>query len=124
MVNVPLILEVPWITEVTDGRMCTGLKWSKISLKHIHSRQLRDGTIRPAEGIPDKARCKFKARFHFEAGTDKDYTDPFWAMTAHTGDYCIHHVISAGLYYSMAEEERTERWLREPRIVGIKISGK
>jgi hypothetical protein len=89
------LLTIPWVSTLTEPYpTCQGLIHSRIALKHHYSMGGR-----PPEGIPDKARCKFRARYHYVAGTGPD-------DHAETGDYCWHHVIKA----LRSDDQRYQQW--------------
>ena len=76
------LLSIPWVRELAFPVPCEGLKQSKIALKHLYSMGGR-----PPEGIPDRARCKRLAHYHYTAGRGReDY--------GKTGNYCWSHVVS------------------------------
>ena len=86
------MLALPWVDRVGPGIPCEGIRWSKVSIRHIHSM-----CGEPPEGIPDHAHCSFQAKWHFVA---LDGDDSF----ATTGNYCWHHLMQ-----QMAHQEEQER---------------
>lgn len=91
-----LISEIPWVERLTEDKPCQGIKWGKVALKHLYSMGGK-----PAEGIPDRARCTLRAKWHFTAleGPESDVL---------TGDYCIHHLMVQ--FADHAEMERQRKW--------------
>src|SRR5690242_7318522 len=83
-------LTIPWVRELERPIPCEGIKWSKVALKHLHSMGGR-----PAEGIPDKARCKLRAHYRYTAQRGRD-------RYGVTGNYCLAHV----------EQQLTNEWDR------------
>jgi hypothetical protein len=98
------LLELPWIEEIEPTEVCQGLIQKRVALKHVYSMGGR-----PPEGIPDKARCKYKARYHYlaiENGTEPE------------GNYCAWHAGSA-LFHTQEEMERYMKWKEENGQVRI-----
>jgi hypothetical protein len=91
-----LIEAIPWVVRLTFDVPCEGIKWSKVALKHLYSMGGR-----PAEGIPDRAHCTFRAKWHYTAPDDPE-------TYAKTGDYCIHHLMVQ--FDDPVETERYQRW--------------
>lgn len=97
-----LIAQIPWVDQrEVDGKPCDGIKWGQVALKHLYSMGGR-----PAEGIPDRARCKLRAKWHFDALPDGEFP------AGTTGDYCIHHLFSQ-IYDHREELERYQKWSAE-----------
>lgn len=95
-----LIAEIPWVKRYTGKpKLCQGIKWKHVALKHLYTLGGK-----PAEGIPDKARCKFRAKWHFTALRPLKHD-----MNARTGDYCVHHLFSE-IYSYQREFERYMKW--------------
>ena len=90
------VLALPWVDRVGPGIPCEGIRWSKVSIRHIHSM-----CGEPPEGIPDHAHCSFQAKWHFVA---LDGDDSF----ATTGNYCWHHLKQQMAHQE--EQERYEQW--------------
>lgn len=80
---------------------CTGIKWGKVSLKHIFSMYGK-----PAEGMPERIHCKNGARWRFKRR--KLDVGPYHNEVEY---FCWSHLMSRGLYGSMEEEDYTRRWL-------------
>lgn len=91
-----LIDAIPWVDRITEDKPCQGIKWSRVALKHLYSM-----SNRPAEGIPERARCTFRAKWHFTALPDSD---------AKSGDYCIHHLM-VQFATEDQESDRYRKWL-------------
>jgi hypothetical protein len=93
------ILDLPWVKQLKgrEAPPCEGIKWGQVSLKHLHS-----FGGRPAEGIPDRAHCKLKARYTFKA---------LPSSYAKSGKYCWHHLAQQ---VNLDEEEtaRILRWVK------------
>lgn len=100
-----LIEAIPWVSRVTEDKPCQGIKWGRVALKHLYPMGGR-----PAEGIPDRARCKWRAKWHFTALTVAEVVDPYPGL-ATTGDYCIHHLFTQ-IYDYRPEYERYRRWCK------------
>lgn len=96
------IAEIPWVSRFPGEKPCDGIKWGQVALKHLY----RMGG-HPPEGIPAKARCKLRAKWHFTALRHKDRV-----LTGDTGDYCIHHLFSQ-IYDHHLEMERYQKWSAE-----------
>jgi hypothetical protein len=91
------LLTIPWVRELAGTLPpCEGVKWSKVSLKHLYSMGGR-----PPEGLPDRARCKRRAHYRYTASGRAD-------SHATTGNYCHSHV-GQQLY---AEWDRYDEWRR------------
>jgi hypothetical protein len=98
------IAEIPWVKRYTGkDKKCEGIKWGNVALKHLYT--FGD---KPAEGIPDKARCKLRAKWHFTALRARKHE----GFSATTGDYCIHHLFSI-IYSYQREYERYVKWSKE-----------
>lgn len=99
------IAEIPWIEQLPEPEeWCDGIKWGQVALKHLYSMRGR-----PAEGIPDRARCKLPAHWHFTAMAEAEIKDKYPGQRATTGKYCIHHLFSQ-IYDFDHELERYRRW--------------
>lgn len=98
-----LIAQIPWV-RLYKGKQkgCEGIKWKHVALKHLYSMGGRE-----PEGIPDKARCKFRAKWHYTAPRPRKYQ-----MTGRTGDYCIHHLFSI-IYSYQPDYDRYRKWSKE-----------
>lgn len=87
---------MPWVRKLPRRVPCEGIKWNAVSMKMLH--QIRQGDI------PEKVKCKKLAHWHFTS---------LKKSTATSGNYCWTHLIYRGLYGSMEESDRTEKWLKE-----------
>jgi hypothetical protein len=92
-----LAAKLPWVKLLKKPVPCDGIKWSKVTLKHIYS---MNGN--PPEGIPDTARCKKVAHWKFRA---------LKKSMARSGNYCWTHLLYRGIYGDLCERERTDAWL-------------
>lgn len=101
-----LIESIPWVKRVPEDEPCQGIKWGQVALKHLYS-----VGGRPAEGIPDRARCKLPAKWEFTALTEDEVDDECGHLAA-SGKYCIHHLFSQINDYEQ-ELDRYRRWSGE-----------
>jgi hypothetical protein len=90
------LASVPWVRRLAVAVRCDGIKWHRVALKHLYARGAR-----PAEGIPDRARCTLDARWRYTALKGS------WART---GAYCGVHLV-AQFSADEREERRYQRWL-------------
>lgn len=90
------LARIPWVSRVSGELPCEGIKWQLVALKHLYPRGGRQ-----AEGIPERARCKLRAKWHFVA---------LPIGRAKTGNYCLHHLPIAGDVYD-DELTRLRQWL-------------
>jgi hypothetical protein len=95
-----IIALISWVTPLKRSRSCDGIKWSKVSLKHVH--WVRDN---PPEGIPDRLRCKNQAHWKFT------YLKLDPRSSKGPRYFCWSHLMYSGLFGSDLEIKRTERWL-------------
>lgn len=98
-----LLREIPWITEIKEVVNCDGIVWKRVRMKKFHA----------GLSINEEAKCKLKARWKFRKHKDS---------MARSGNYCLHHLMSCGLYSDLAEEGYTNDWLNNR--VGGDGSGK
>lgn len=89
---------------------CEGVKWSQVAFKHLYAHG--PGQAVPAEGIPDRAKCKRMAKWHFA---------PLRKSRARKGNYCWTHLVHAGLWADMDEEAATKRWGRRHHSLWVEI---
>jgi hypothetical protein len=95
-----VIKAIPWVKSIDGERpSCDGIKWGMVALKHIYEMYGN-----PPEGIPEKAHCKNRARWHFRA---------LPSSYARTGNYCTSHLLASGLFHDDKETKRTDKWYDE-----------
>lgn len=97
-----VLRQIPWVKELKESDVpCDGIRWNQVPLKAVYKMHDRTPT-----GL-SKYRCKNKAKWHFTAKkTREQYSQ------ATSGNYCMAHLFSAGLYYNMDEEKRLNTWYR------------
>lgn len=100
------IASIPWVARISEKRPCQGVKWAEIGLKHLYSMGGK-----PPEGIPDRAKCKLNAKWHFEALPDTFRGAS--GLIGKTGDYCAWHLSTQ--FHNPDEEARYEEWLKKMR---------
>lgn len=95
-----IIRAMPWVKELSGERpMCEGIKWSLVPLKYFSDEN-------SGYEVPDKARCKNKARWAFRA---------LRRSKARSGKYCQHHLMMY-LRYCNDELARTEKFWKQIHI--------
>jgi hypothetical protein len=95
------IATIPWVHPVTGDVPCMGIKQGQVGVKH-----LRSVGGRPPEGIPDRARCKRRAKWHFTALISSEST---------TGSYCRTH-LGSQIDDQGKESARFRKWYeKNPR---------
>lgn len=99
------VLRVPWITRLDKAVPCQGLK-SHTPLKAVYSMGGK-----PPVGLAPYA-CKNPGYWKFEALNGEPQDIP-----ARSGVYCWSHLLSRGLFASVAEETRFNEWLAKDKVV-------
>lgn len=92
---------MPWVTRLKEPTArCDGIRWSNVSRKTLPL------TYGPADGLPDRIRCRLRGWWSFRRRAGSSGT---------SGTYCWHHLMQQ-LYLDdyrgeRGEAERTRRWL-------------
>jgi len=101
---------LPWVRRLKYPWPCDGIKWNTVAGRDLWP--WGPGRKNPPRGIQPKSRCKKTARWSYR------HLRPAWRDGAGTSKFCWDHLISQGIYGSMADEQRADRWYdRHPEPV-------
>jgi hypothetical protein len=95
----PIVALIPWVTPLKLPWPCDGIKWGTVTGRDLWPWGPKG--INPPRGIQARSRCKKTARWSFKG---------LGSQRRGTRKLCWDHLMAQGLYGSMAEEARTQRW--------------
>ncbi len=105
---------LPWVRRLTLVWPCDGIKWGTVAGRDIFKWGPKNAN--PPRGIQPKSRCRKTARWSFrplasQVSRFEQESLVGGAPGRRVRHYCWDHLIAAGIYGSMAEEQRANRWL-------------
>jgi hypothetical protein len=115
---------LPWVTRLALPWPCDGIKWGMVSGRDIYRWGPRGAN--PPRGIQPRSRCSKTARWSFRPLKRYDMSWRYLVGGApgrRVRHYCWDHLISAGIYGSMEEDQRSSRWFDKHPVAGASTEG-
>lgn len=117
---------LPWVRRLALPWPCDGIKWGTVTGRDLYYWGAKHAN--PPRGIQPKSRCKKTARWSFKPLKS---SMPYLEVRSLVGGapgrrvrhYCWDHLISAGIYGSMEEDQRSSRWFDKHPVAGASTEG-